>query len=109
MLRPDYNRYETKRRNVVDHRKKQHADPAFKPSDYPHRLNFYARPPTADIKLEEFEQWAIDRLKGIYRTQYTQAWCALCLGSAVLTATQSSASSRAAPSATSPARNSQTR
>ncbi|SPN98767.1 related to DNA primase large chain [Cephalotrichum gorgonifer] len=65
MHRPDYNRYEPKRRNVLDHRKKQFADPAFSASEYPHRLNFYTRPPTADIKLEEFEQWAIDRLKGM--------------------------------------------
>jgi DNA primase large subunit len=26
-------------------------------------LNFYATPPTADITLEQFEQWAIDRLR----------------------------------------------
>lgn len=107
MLRPDYNRYEPKRRNVVDHRKKQFADPAFKPSDYPHRLNFYARPPTADIKLEEFEQWAIDRLKGI-----SQASNLLVFVAHVPRAdrdAQCSASSRAARSATSPARNSPTR
>ncbi len=69
MLRPDYSRYEPKRRNVVDHRKRHFAGPAYKPADYPHRLNFYARPPTADIKLEEFEQWAIDRLKGTSDTR----------------------------------------
>lgn len=65
MLRADHNRSEPKRRNVLDHRKKQFAEAPFKPSEYPHRLNFYTNPPTADIKLEEFEQWAIDRLKGI--------------------------------------------
>jgi len=32
---------------------------------YPHRLNFYTVPPTADITLEQFEQWAIDRLRGM--------------------------------------------
>ncbi|RPA78724.1 DNA primase large subunit [Ascobolus immersus RN42] len=32
-------------------------------SDYPHRLNFYNIPPTAEVTLDEFEQWAIDRLK----------------------------------------------
>ncbi len=56
------NRVDTKRRNVVDHRKKQFADPTFKEATYPHRLNFYSAPPTADITLEQFEQWAIDRL-----------------------------------------------
>ncbi|KAK7966328.1 DNA primase large subunit [Apiospora aurea] len=63
MLRQDFNRIDPKRRNVVDHRKKQFADPAYKETDYPHRLNFYAVPPTADITLEQFEQWAIDRLR----------------------------------------------
>jgi len=32
-------------------------------NDYPHRLNFYNVPPTAEVTLDEFEQWAIDRLK----------------------------------------------
>ncbi|ORY70917.1 DNA primase large subunit [Pseudomassariella vexata] len=63
MLRSDNNRIDPKRRNVLDHRKKQFADPAYKESSYPHRLNFYAVPPTADITLEQFEQWAIDRLR----------------------------------------------
>lgn len=31
---------------------------------YPHRLNFYERPPVEEITLEEFETWAIDRLRG---------------------------------------------
>ncbi|KAK4127988.1 DNA primase, large subunit [Parathielavia appendiculata] len=57
------NRIDIKRRNVVDHRKKQFADPAYKQTQYPHRLNFYSTPPTADITLEQFEQWAIDRLR----------------------------------------------
>ncbi len=63
MNRADYNRIDPKRRIVVDHRKKQFADPSYKEQQYPHRLNFYATPPTADITLEEFEQWAIDRLR----------------------------------------------
>jgi hypothetical protein len=57
------NRIDVKRRNVVDHRKKQFADPTYKETQYPHRLNFYSTPPTADITLEQFEQWAIDRLR----------------------------------------------
>ncbi|KAI5853498.1 eukaryotic and archaeal DNA primase, large subunit-domain-containing protein [Tricharina praecox] len=32
-------------------------------SDYPHRLNFYTSPPTAEVTLDQFEQWAIDRLR----------------------------------------------
>lgn len=63
MLRSDHNRVDPKRRNVLDHRKKQFADPAYKETAYAHRLNFYATPPTADITLEQFEQWAIDRLR----------------------------------------------
>lgn len=63
MLRQDYNRIDPKRRSTLDHRKKQFADPAYKEAKYPHRLNFYADAPTADITLEQFEQWAIDRLR----------------------------------------------
>ncbi|KAI0403959.1 DNA primase, large subunit [Xylaria palmicola] len=63
MLRQEYNRPDPKRRNVADYRKKQFADPTYKTTEYPHRLNFYDIPPTADITLEQFEQWAIDRLR----------------------------------------------
>lgn len=63
MIRQDFNRIDPKRRNVLDHRKKQFADPSYKEAQYPTRLNFYSTPPTADITLEEFEQWAIDRLR----------------------------------------------
>ena len=63
-MRQDYNRIDPKRRIVVDHRKKQFATPQFKDAEYPNRLNFYTDAPTADITLEQFEQWAIDRLKG---------------------------------------------
>ncbi|KAK2603816.1 DNA primase subunit pri2 [Conoideocrella luteorostrata] len=63
MLRQDFNRIDPKRRNVVDHRKKQFATPQYKDADYPYRLNFYTDAPTADITLEQFEQWAIDRLR----------------------------------------------
>lgn len=31
--------------------------------EYPHRLNFYSVPPLQEVTIEEFEQWAIDRLK----------------------------------------------
>ncbi|KAG0738208.1 hypothetical protein G6F62_009161 [Rhizopus arrhizus] len=33
-------------------------------SDYPFRLNFYLKPPPADITIEEFEEFALDRLQG---------------------------------------------
>ncbi|KAH6626776.1 eukaryotic and archaeal DNA primase, large subunit-domain-containing protein [Chaetomium sp. MPI-SDFR-AT-0129] len=57
------NRIDIKRPKVLDHRKKQFADPSYKDTEYPHRLNFYSTPPTADITLEQFEQWAMDRLR----------------------------------------------
>ncbi|CAK7232556.1 DNA primase subunit pri2 [Sporothrix bragantina] len=63
MIRQDFNRVEPKRRNVLDHRKKQFADPSYKEAHYSTRLSIYAEPPTADITLEQFEQWAIDRLR----------------------------------------------
>lgn len=56
-------RQEFKRRNVIDHKKQQFAAPAYGPQEYPYRLNLYGRPPTAEITLEQFEQWAIDRLR----------------------------------------------
>ncbi|KAI1499710.1 eukaryotic and archaeal DNA primase, large subunit-domain-containing protein [Biscogniauxia marginata] len=62
MQRQDFSRGDYKRRNV-DHRKTQFSEPAYKEVEYPHRLNFYEVPPTADITLEQFEQWAIDRLR----------------------------------------------
>ncbi|KAI2467907.1 DNA primase, large subunit [Annulohypoxylon bovei var. microspora] len=63
MLRQDFNRVDPKRRNVLDYRKRQFADPTYKQTEYTHRLNIYETPPTADITLEQFEQWAIDRLR----------------------------------------------
>ncbi|KAI1768022.1 DNA primase, large subunit [Hypoxylon sp. FL1150] len=62
MLRQDSSRVDPKRRNV-DYRKTQFTNPSYKETQYPHRLNFYETPPTADITLEQFEQWAIDRLR----------------------------------------------
>ncbi|EAW08387.1 DNA primase subunit PRI2 [Aspergillus clavatus NRRL 1] len=63
MIRQDFQRVDPKRRATLDHKKKQFASPVYKQQDYPHRLNFYDVPPTAEITLEQFEQWAIDRLK----------------------------------------------
>lgn len=64
MIRQEFSRIDTKRRAALDHRKKQFATPAYQNIEYKHRLNFYVTPPTADITLEQFEQWAIDRLRG---------------------------------------------
>lgn len=30
---------------------------------YPYRLNFYTRPPLEEVTIEEFEGWALDRLR----------------------------------------------
>lgn len=54
---------DVKRRNL-DAKRKQFANAVYKELDYPHRLNFYEIPPTAELSLEEFETWAIDRLRG---------------------------------------------
>ena len=63
MIRQDYSRIDPKRRTTIDHKKKQFATPTYRQQDYPHRLNLYEVPPTVEIKLEDFEQWAIDRLR----------------------------------------------
>ncbi|KAJ5678461.1 DNA primase large subunit [Penicillium maclennaniae] len=63
MIRQDAHRIDPKRRNTIDHKKRQFAVPIYKQQDYPYRLNLYDTPPTAEITLEQFEQWAIDRLK----------------------------------------------
>lgn len=34
--------------------------------DYPHRLNFYIKPPPLEVTIEEFEGFALDRLQGRY-------------------------------------------
>ncbi|CAF9917082.1 MAG: hypothetical protein ALECFALPRED_011003 [Alectoria fallacina] len=63
MIRQGYNRVDPKRRSTIDYKKKQFASPTYKEQEYPHRLNFYEIPPTAEITLEQFEQWAIGRLR----------------------------------------------
>lgn len=65
MFQYDKNRIEYKRRAGIDFRKRQFATATYKEQEYSHRLNLYEIPPTAEITLEQFEQWAIDRLKGI--------------------------------------------
>ncbi|KAF2234061.1 DNA primase, large subunit [Viridothelium virens] len=63
MIRQEALRGDPKRRLGLNHKKKQFEQPQFKQQDYTHRLNFYILPPTLDITLEEFEEWAISRLK----------------------------------------------
>lgn len=59
-------RIDSKRRADINYKKRQFAEqPAYAQVPYRHRLNFYNLPPTADITLEEFEEWAIHRLKGM--------------------------------------------
>jgi DNA primase large subunit len=65
MIRHDYSRVDPKRRANIDHKKKQFAKAEFQQQHYDYRLNFYQLPPTAEITLEEFETWAINRLKGM--------------------------------------------
>lgn len=57
-------RIDSKRRPAHNHRTKQFDAPTYQTLEYKSRLNFYVTPPTADITLEQFEQWAIDRLRG---------------------------------------------
>ena len=64
MLRHQHPRPVANHRNTLNHKKKQFASAAIQSNDYPHRLNLYDIPPTADITLEQFEQWAIERLRG---------------------------------------------
>ncbi|RPA95167.1 DNA primase, large subunit [Choiromyces venosus 120613-1] len=53
-----------KRVRAIDSKKHWASTGAeFNPIDYTHRLNFYNTPPTTEITLDEFEQWAIDRLR----------------------------------------------
>lgn len=63
MIRHGFNRIDPKRRATIDYKKKQFATPTCRQQDYPHRLSIYHVPPTAEIRLEDFEQWAIDRLR----------------------------------------------
>ncbi|KAH0559918.1 hypothetical protein GP486_003565 [Trichoglossum hirsutum] len=63
MFRQEAPRIDSKRRSQINPKQKQFATPTNKPIKYEHRLNFYDSPPTSEITLEQFEQWAIDRLR----------------------------------------------
>jgi DNA primase large subunit len=71
MFRQETPRIHSKRRANFDHKRKQFAPATFQQIDYPHRLNLYDSPPTSEITLEQFEQWAIDRLKSTYTPSLT--------------------------------------
>jgi hypothetical protein len=58
-------RFDPKRRNV-NHKKTQFQTATYKENQYPYRLSIYDEPPTQEISLEEFETWAIDRLRGMF-------------------------------------------
>ena len=62
MIKSGGYRTEFKRREV-DAKKKQFASARWADQDYPYRLNLYGIPPTSEISLEQFETWAIDRLR----------------------------------------------
>jgi len=69
MIQPKYGRSDPKRTQAVN-KKKQFADATSHQHDYLCRLSFYEVPPTAEITLEQFERWAIDRLRGKDRHNY---------------------------------------
>ncbi|KAI9668694.1 MAG: hypothetical protein M1829_005307 [Trizodia sp. TS-e1964] len=63
MIRQDTTRVDSKRRAALDPKRRQFANSLHSEIAYDHRLNFYEVPPTQEITLENFEQWAIDRLR----------------------------------------------
>ncbi|KAK3631976.1 DNA primase subunit pri2 [Elasticomyces elasticus] len=63
MLAATTARIDAKKRAVLDSRKKQFAKATWEAETYDYRMNFYLTPPTGDIALEQFEEWAIARLK----------------------------------------------
>ena len=65
MQRSDY-RVDSRKRPHINHKKIQFKQAEYQAHDYKHRLNFYELPPTANVTLEEFELWAIARLKSEY-------------------------------------------
>jgi len=65
MIRQDPNRVAVNRRAALNPARKQFATKTVE-GEYTHRLNFYKDAPKGDITLEQFEQWAIDRLRGLF-------------------------------------------
>ena len=50
---------------------RHHTDKAL--ARYPHRLNFYTLPPIHEVTIEQFESWAIDRLRVLAEIESSQA------------------------------------
>lgn len=42
-------------------------------NEYPHRLSLYSTPPLSEITIDEFESWAIDRLRVLTEVEAMQA------------------------------------
>jgi DNA primase large subunit len=63
MIKSEVPRFDAKRQKFKERKSQFTATAAYKQQDYPHRLNLYDIPPTAEISLEDFEKWAIDRLR----------------------------------------------
>lgn len=53
---------QTKHINIRAQQRKNFSAEVSRETDYPHRLSFYSSPPFAEITIEEFQSWAIDRL-----------------------------------------------
>lgn len=51
------------KKRAVHHKQAPFQTATFAEQDYAHRMNFYIIPPTGDVTLEQFEEWAIARLK----------------------------------------------
>ena len=69
MIRQDPNRVAANRRTALNPARKQFASKTAE-GEYTHRLNFYKDAPKGDITLEQFEQWAIDRLRGTFSPEH---------------------------------------
>ena len=45
-------------------------EPETDAGEYPHNLQFYTKPPQDNITLQEFEDFAVQRLKGMVRGDF---------------------------------------
>ncbi|KAK9473199.1 eukaryotic and archaeal DNA primase, large subunit-domain-containing protein [Dipodascopsis tothii] len=51
------------KRRIVERRSTASSFEVSKEQDYPSRLNLYGIPPLSEITLDQFEEWALDRLR----------------------------------------------
>ena len=56
-------RQTAKRRRAQERKNFGYSDSSPVSTSYPYRLNYYSDPPQFEITLDQFEQWAIDRMK----------------------------------------------